>query len=201
MLYSPEEGREPLRAEYNDACSIRPSWADLVDKAGLVDFELSDTKIAFSATTRQQVCSYLQPLELTARQSESSLHFNRCLNAAWVEKIDPAKAIVKYLTGRTCGVVCSHWKWQHSLGPQVKDFQAVASEFLQRLKTTGPGLPNTDLSKGLELLKKFQVMLCHVNTSCLCAYRPSLFNPCISTFHTITCARFVQSTMAPAIAA
>ena len=40
---------------------------------------------------------------------------------------------------------------------QVKEFQTVASEFLQRLKTTGPGLPNTDLSKGLELLKKFQV--------------------------------------------
>lgn len=55
VLYSPEEGREPLRAEYNDACSIRPAWADLVDKAGLVDFDLSDTKVAFSATTRQQV--------------------------------------------------------------------------------------------------------------------------------------------------
>lgn len=40
---------------------------------------------------------------------------------------------------------------------QVREFQGVASEFLQRLKTTGPGLPNTDLSKGLELLKKFQV--------------------------------------------
>ncbi len=41
---------------------------------------------------------------------------------------------------------------------QVTDFQGVASEFLQRLKTTGPGLPNTDLAKGLELLKKFQVL-------------------------------------------
>ena len=43
---------------------------------------------------------------------------------------------------------------------QVTEFQVVASEFLQRLKTTGPGLPNTDLAKGLELLKKFQV--CHI---------------------------------------
>jgi hypothetical protein len=41
---------------------------------------------------------------------------------------------------------------------QVTEFQGVASEFLQRLKTTGPGLPNTDLAKGLELLKKFQVL-------------------------------------------
>ncbi len=41
---------------------------------------------------------------------------------------------------------------------QVTAFQGVASEFLQRLKTTGPGLPNTDLAKGLELLKKFQVL-------------------------------------------
>ena len=41
---------------------------------------------------------------------------------------------------------------------QVTEFQGVASEFLQRLKTTGPGLPNTDLAKGLELLKKFQVV-------------------------------------------
>lgn len=56
ILYSPEDGREPLRTEYNDACSIRPTWGDLVDKAGLVDFDLSDTKTAFSATTRQQVC-------------------------------------------------------------------------------------------------------------------------------------------------
>lgn len=60
---------------------------------------------------------------------------------------------------------------------QVTDFQLVASEFLQRLKTTGPGLPNTDLAKGLELLKKFQVhaaafllwntLLSHA-TYCLC---------------------------------
>ena len=41
---------------------------------------------------------------------------------------------------------------------QVTEFQVVTSEFLQRLKTTGPGLPNTDLAKGLELLKKFQVL-------------------------------------------
>lgn len=41
---------------------------------------------------------------------------------------------------------------------QVTEFQALAAEFLQRLKTTGPGLPNTDLAKGLELLKKFQVV-------------------------------------------
>lgn len=41
---------------------------------------------------------------------------------------------------------------------QVTEFQGVASEFLQRLKSTGPGLPNTDLAKGLELLKKFQVL-------------------------------------------
>ena len=40
---------------------------------------------------------------------------------------------------------------------QVTEFQVVASEFLQRLKTSGPGLPNTDLAKGSELLKKFQV--------------------------------------------
>lgn len=40
---------------------------------------------------------------------------------------------------------------------QVKEFQVVASEFLLRLKTSGPGLPNTDLAKGSELLKKFQV--------------------------------------------
>ena len=42
-------------------------------------------------------------------------------------------------------------------GAQVTEFQVVASEFLQRLKTSGPGLPNTDLAKGSELLKKFQV--------------------------------------------
>lgn len=41
---------------------------------------------------------------------------------------------------------------------QAKEFQVLASEFLQRLKSTGPGLPNTDLAKGLELLKKFQVL-------------------------------------------
>lgn len=46
---------------------------------------------------------------------------------------------------------------------QVKDFQVVASEFLQRLKATGPGLPNTDLAKGLELLKKFQVIWLQCN--------------------------------------
>ena len=40
---------------------------------------------------------------------------------------------------------------------QVTEFQVVASEFLQRLKASGPGLPNTDLAKGSELLKKFQV--------------------------------------------
>ena len=46
---------------------------------------------------------------------------------------------------------------------QVTEFQVVASEFLQRLKSTGPGLPNTDLAKGVELLKKFQV--CPLNTA------------------------------------
>ena len=46
---------------------------------------------------------------------------------------------------------------------QVKDFQVVASEFFQRLKATGPGLPNTDLAKGLELLKKFQVIWLQCN--------------------------------------
>ncbi|DBA95316.1 TPA: Dynein heavy chain cytoplasmic [Trebouxia sp. C0006] len=92
VLYAPAESRAGLETEYTDACGIRPAWADLVDQAGLVDFDLSETKTAFSITTRQQ----------------------------------------------------------------VTEFQGVASEFLQRLKTTGPGLPNTDLAKGLELLKKFQ---------------------------------------------
>lgn len=55
MLYATAEGKAALEDEYNDACGIRPAWADLVDKAGLVDFDLSDTKTAFSITTRQQV--------------------------------------------------------------------------------------------------------------------------------------------------
>ena len=55
MLYAPDESRLALETEYYDACKIRPAWADLVDKAGLVDFDLSETKTAFSITTRQQV--------------------------------------------------------------------------------------------------------------------------------------------------
>lgn len=55
VLYAPAESRGALEVEYEDACSVRPAWADLVDKAGLVDFDLSETKTAFSITTRQQV--------------------------------------------------------------------------------------------------------------------------------------------------
>ena len=55
MLYAPVESRDALEAEFEDACRIRPAWAELVDKAGLVDFDLSETKTAFSITTRQQV--------------------------------------------------------------------------------------------------------------------------------------------------
>ncbi len=55
MLYAPAESRAVLETEYTDACGIRPAWADLVDQAGLVDFDLSETKTAFSITTRQQV--------------------------------------------------------------------------------------------------------------------------------------------------
>ena len=55
MLYATPEGKAALEAEYNDACGIRPAWAELVDQAGLVDFNLSETKTAFSVTTRQQV--------------------------------------------------------------------------------------------------------------------------------------------------
>ena len=39
---------------------------------------------------------------------------------------------------------------------QVEDFQGVAADYLQRLKTTGPGLPSLELSKGYVLLKQFQ---------------------------------------------
>jgi len=55
VLYAPAESRAVLETEYTDACGIRPAWADLVDQAGLVDFDLSETKTAFSITTRQQV--------------------------------------------------------------------------------------------------------------------------------------------------
>lgn len=55
MLYAPPESRAVLETEYTDACGVRPAWADLVDQAGLVDFDLSETKTAFSITTRQQV--------------------------------------------------------------------------------------------------------------------------------------------------
>lgn len=55
VLYATPEGKAALEAEYNDACGIRPAWAELVDQAGLVDFNLSETKTAFSITTRQQV--------------------------------------------------------------------------------------------------------------------------------------------------
>ena len=55
MLYATADSKTALEAEYNDACGIRPAWAELVDQAGLVDFDLSETKTAFSITTRQQV--------------------------------------------------------------------------------------------------------------------------------------------------
>ena len=55
VLYAPAESQAVLETEYTDACCIRPAWADLVDQAGLVDFDLSETKTAFSITTRQQV--------------------------------------------------------------------------------------------------------------------------------------------------
>ena len=55
MLYATPEGKAALEVECNDACGIRPAWAELVDQAGLVDFNLSETKTAFSITTRQQV--------------------------------------------------------------------------------------------------------------------------------------------------
>ena len=55
VLHATAEGKPALETEYSDACGIRPAWAELVDKAGLVDFDLSETKTAFSITTRQQV--------------------------------------------------------------------------------------------------------------------------------------------------
>lgn len=57
VLYATAADKAVLEAEYNDACGIRPAWAELVDQAGLVDFGLSETKTAFSITTRQQVMS------------------------------------------------------------------------------------------------------------------------------------------------
>ena len=55
MLYATAEGKPALEAEHQDAGGICPAWAELVDQAGLVDFNLSETKTAFSITTRQQV--------------------------------------------------------------------------------------------------------------------------------------------------
>lgn len=55
MLYATAEGKPALEAEYQDAGGICPAWAELVDQAGLVDFNLSETKTAFSITTCQQV--------------------------------------------------------------------------------------------------------------------------------------------------
>lgn len=55
MLYAAAEGKPALEAEYQDAGGICPAWAELVDQASLVDFNLSETKTAFSITTRQQV--------------------------------------------------------------------------------------------------------------------------------------------------
>lgn len=55
MLYATAEGKPALEAEYQDAGGISPAWAELVDQASLVDFNLSETKTAFSITTRQQV--------------------------------------------------------------------------------------------------------------------------------------------------
>ncbi len=69
MLYAPAESRAGLETEYTDACGIRPAWADLVDQAGLVDFDLSETKTAFSITTRQQVTLLL----LSKWQSDHAL--------------------------------------------------------------------------------------------------------------------------------
>lgn len=71
MLYATADNKAVLEAEYNDACGIRPAWAELVDQAGLVDFDLSETKTAFSITTRQQVRSrilaivFMQPFSVS----------------------------------------------------------------------------------------------------------------------------------------
>lgn len=42
---------------------------------------------------------------------------------------------------------------------QVSDFSKVAAEFLDKLKTRGPGLPSVGLDQGLQLLHDFQVEL------------------------------------------
>lgn len=62
VLYATADSKAALEAEYSDACRIRPAWAELVDQAGLVDFDLSETKTAFSITTRQQVTRLLARL-------------------------------------------------------------------------------------------------------------------------------------------
>jgi dynein heavy chain, axonemal len=39
---------------------------------------------------------------------------------------------------------------------QVRDFAAVTQQLLESFKATGPGLPDIELSDGLQLLQKFQ---------------------------------------------
>ncbi len=82
MLYAPAESRAVLETEYTDACGIRPAWADLVDQAGLVDFDLSETKTAFSITTRQQVTAL--PLCMAVRSGTfEMLAFQLLLLPVW----------------------------------------------------------------------------------------------------------------------
>ena len=82
VLYAPAESRAVLETEYTDACGIRPAWADLVDQAGLVDFDLSETKTAFSITTRQQVTAL--PLCMAVRSGTfEMLAFQLLLLPVW----------------------------------------------------------------------------------------------------------------------
>lgn len=87
MLYATPEGKAALEAEYNDACGIRPAWAELVDQAGLVDFNLSETKTAFSITTRQQVVKqslarlfFIAAVHISGLSSGAPLHLRKAHN-------------------------------------------------------------------------------------------------------------------------
>lgn len=42
---------------------------------------------------------------------------------------------------------------------QVQEFYETTSNFLQKFKTEGPGLPSLQLSKGYEILKQFSTEL------------------------------------------
>ena len=55
LLYASPSTQQALQHQYDEACTLRHTWKGLIELAGTVDWSLSDTKLKFSETTRQQV--------------------------------------------------------------------------------------------------------------------------------------------------